>query len=113
MSFCGHRWYVAGHAQRILTNRREAILNGTAPSWENHISAYPEKLLATFAPDFRRARNIVNGHAKYKRSRLNPSSFYEQHHMYLDMIYRDAQTWWGGRRTSFPILMNSLRFLFS
>ena len=34
--------HIAGHAQRILTGRRQAILNGTAPAWENHISAFPE-----------------------------------------------------------------------
>src|ERR1700730_10971936 len=44
--------YIASHAQRILTNRREAILNGTAPEWENDISAYPEEIPPTFAAEF-------------------------------------------------------------
>src|ERR1700730_13745959 len=50
--------------QRILTNKREAILNGTAPAWENDISCYPERIPQIFAEDFRRVRNIVNAHVK-------------------------------------------------
>jgi hypothetical protein len=36
--------FISGHAQRILTNSREAIKNGTAPSWANALSAYPGKI---------------------------------------------------------------------
>jgi hypothetical protein len=46
--------YIASHTQRILTNRRNDILNGTAPVWENHISAYPEKIPPAFAAEFRK-----------------------------------------------------------
>jgi hypothetical protein len=67
--------YIASHTQRILTNRREAILNGTAPPWENHISAYPEKIPANFPKDFRRYRNVVSGHVKHERSDLSLSDF--------------------------------------
>jgi hypothetical protein len=36
--------YISRHAQRLLTNRRVAIQNGTAPVWENDISYYAEKI---------------------------------------------------------------------
>ena len=45
--------YIRHHAQRLLTGRRAAILNGTAPAWENALSAYPENVPADFASDFR------------------------------------------------------------
>ena len=49
------RW-IQGNAQRVLTGRRNSILNGTAPSWENHISAFPETVPAEFAGEFRAVR---------------------------------------------------------
>ncbi len=36
--------FISSYAQRILTNTHEAIKNGTAPSWANALSAYPEKI---------------------------------------------------------------------
>lgn len=45
--------YMASHFQRVLTNRRQAILDGTAPAWENHISADPEKIPPDLAEEFR------------------------------------------------------------
>ena len=44
--------YVSGHAQRLLTNRRAGILNGSAPAWENSISHYPERVPSTFGESF-------------------------------------------------------------
>lgn len=96
--------YIAGQTQRILTNRREAILNGTAPSWENHISAYPEHIPQTFAAEFRRFRNTVSAHVSIKRSKLDLSDFYDRNHMYLYMLYRDVQSWWGRLGEEFPDL---------
>jgi hypothetical protein len=96
--------YIASHVQRILTNRREAILKGTAPSWENHISAYPEKIPPTFAAEFRRVRNIASGHAKFERSNLNLSDFYARNHMYLYILYYDVRNWWGRQTDEFPDL---------
>jgi hypothetical protein len=48
--------YLASYLQRALKKRRDAILDGTAPSWENHISAFPENIPATLPSDFRRTR---------------------------------------------------------
>jgi hypothetical protein len=102
--------YIASHTQRILSNRREAILNGTAPAWENHISYYPEKIPATFAADFRRHRNIVSGHVKFERSNLSLSDFYDQYHKYLYMLYRDVKSWWGRLGDEFPDLKEITAF---
>jgi len=102
--------YLASYTQRILTNRREAILNGTAPAWENHISCYPEKIPRAFPADFRRFRNIVSGHVKFERSNLNLSDFYDRYHMYLYMLYRDVQSWWGRLGEEFPDLKGITAF---
>ena len=42
--------YLASYFQRSLTKRRDAILDGTAPSWENHISAFPRVSRGNFPP---------------------------------------------------------------
>lgn len=96
--------YIASHTQRILTNRREAILNGTAPAWENHISAYPEKIPLDFAKAFRQCRNIASAHVSVKRSALNLSDFYDKYHLYLGLLYFAAKGWWGQMGDEFPDL---------
>jgi hypothetical protein len=96
--------YIRHHAQRILTGRREAILSGTAPAWENALSAYPEKVPVDFASDFRLYRNKVSGHVKHERATLSLSDFYDRYHIYLYMLYRDALAFWGNRGSEVPDL---------
>lgn len=96
--------YIASHTQRVLTNRREAILKGTAPAWENHITSFPEKIPPTFAEEFRRFRNIASGHVKVERSSLSLTDFYARNHKFLYMLYRDVQSWWGRLDDEFPDL---------
>lgn len=47
---------VLTHARRILRARRNAILNKTAPQWENVSANFPEEAPVDFARDFRRLR---------------------------------------------------------
>jgi hypothetical protein len=54
--------------------------------------------------DFRRARNIANGHAGIERSKLNLSDFYGRYHKFLHIFYRDAASWWGRSSEDFPDL---------
>jgi hypothetical protein len=96
--------YVSHHTRRILTNRREAIKNGTAPTWEGALSAYPEKIPAEFARDFRSCRNRALGHVRHERAELSLSDFYDRYHMYLYLLYRDVLGWWGLRDKHFPDL---------
>jgi hypothetical protein len=102
--------YITGHAQRILTNRRNAILNGTAPPWENHISYYPEKIPQTFARDFCQFRNFASGHVTYKRSDLSLTKFYDHSHKFLYMLYYEAKSWWGRQSEEFPDLKEVTSF---
>jgi hypothetical protein len=96
--------YIASYTWRILKNRRDAILNGTAPPWENHISAYPENVPPKFPEEFRKYRNIASGHVKPERAHLSLTDFYERNHKYLYMLYQDAKYWWGRSGEEFPNL---------
>ena len=102
--------YISAHTQRLLTRRRTAILDGTAPRWENHISYYPEKIPPTFATEFRRVRNIASGHVAAKRSNLSMTKFYDQNHKYLYLLYHDAKNWWGRQSAQFPDLQEVTAF---
>ena len=103
--------YIMSHAQRILSNRRQAILNGTAPSWENHISAFPEKVPAEFAEQFRRMRNKVSGHVTHERSTISLSDFYDEYHKYVYMLYHKCREHWSILRDKeFPDLNEITKF---
>jgi hypothetical protein len=67
--------YVSSETQRALSKRRAAILDSTAPAWENDLSYYPETIPPEFAQTFRRCRNKVSAHVTYERSSLNLSEF--------------------------------------
>lgn len=97
--------YITHHVQRILNSKRSAILNGTAPKWENNLKYYPEQVPVNFAKDFRDYRNKVSGHVAYERaSKLSLSNFYLKYHKYLYLLYQDSKRWWGKQKEDFPNL---------
>lgn len=103
--------YISSHVNRILTNRREDILRGTAPAWENDISYYPERVPDEFADEFRKFRNTVSGHVKYQRAyEMNLSDFYNKYHKYLYMLYQESLYWWENRKEDFPNLEEITKF---
>ena len=103
--------YVMHHAQRIMDQYRDAIRNGTAPSWVNHISYYDITVPADFARDFREFRNKAIGHVAYERaSTLSLSEFYQKYHKFLYLLYRESIYWWGQRSEEFPNLKEITEF---
>ncbi len=96
--------HITGYLQRVLNRRRKAIINGTAPTWENHISYYPEIAPTGLAREFRLFRNKINGHVSYERPNLNLSDFYNRNHKFLHMLYYDCLGFWGEREGEFPDL---------
>jgi hypothetical protein len=102
--------YIAGHAQRILTARRQAIQTGTAPAWENDISYYPEKVPTDFAKKFRQLRNKSSGHVTHERPSISLSEFYEEYHKYIHMLYWIGLGHWGLRDKEFPDLKEITKF---
>ncbi len=102
--------YITAYLQRILNRRRKAILNGTAPAWENHISYYPEQVPNGFAEEFRDFRNKISAHVSYKRASMNLSDFYDRNHKFLYMFYYDSLSFWGTREGEFPDLQKITDF---
>ncbi len=103
--------YIAGEAQRILTRTRAAIIDGTAPVWENDISYYPSKIPPRFVRDFRECRNLAYGHVSHKRAHLDLAESYERNHKFLYLFYRDILDWWSLRAPEFPDLKEITNFL--
>ncbi|QOJ23537.1 MAG: hypothetical protein HRU78_07660 [Gammaproteobacteria bacterium] len=103
--------YVMHHAQRIIDQYRDAIKNGTAPSWVNHINCYDITVPDDFAKDFREFRNKAIGHVAYERaSTLSLTEFYQKHHKFLYLLYRESIYWWGQRSEEFPNLKEITEF---
>ena len=104
------RW-IQVNAQRVLTGRRSAILNDTAPSWENHISAFPENVPPEFAAEFRAVRNKANAHVTHERAGKSLTEFYSKYHIFLYMTYWNCLGFWGAHRTDvFPDLKEITNF---
>jgi hypothetical protein len=97
-------------AERALAQRREGIIKGYAPSWENDLRAYPISVPTEFAREFRRHRNITLGHVTVDRHSLSLSRFYADFHPFLYMIYSDARFSWGTRSAGFPDLQEITDF---
>ncbi len=104
-------YYVTRHTQRILRQTREAIVNGTAPSWENALSAYPVEVPDGFAVAFRHVRNKAIGHVSPIRATLDLTAFYTAHHLMLVLLWRDARDWWGLNGKPMPNLDQVTAFM--
>jgi hypothetical protein len=103
--------WIQANAQRVLTGRRNAILNGTAPSWENRISAFPENVPSEFAREFRGIRNKALGHVTHERARKSLTEFYDKYHKFLYMSYWNCLGFWGAHRNDvFPDLQEITDF---
>lgn len=103
--------WVQANVQRVLSGRRAAILDGTAPVWENHISVYPEIVPLEFAAEFRGVRNKANGHVTHERPSKSLTEFYDKYHMYLYITYWNCLGFWGSHRTDdFPDLQEITDF---
>jgi len=102
--------YISAHTQRILTGKRQAILNGTGPEWENDLSYYPETIPAEFAEEFRQLRNKIIGHVTHERASISLSEFYDKYHKWVHMLYWNCRGHWGLRGKEFPDLEEITRF---
>jgi hypothetical protein len=96
--------YVTSNMQRVLARARNAAQMEPAKTWASDLSAYPEQVPPSFAREFRRHRNTVSAHVSHERSRLSLSDFYRDYHLYLYLLYRDCQSWWGLGLGEFPDL---------
>lgn len=85
-------------ARRLLRNRIDAIENGYAPSWENHISVYQVEVDEEFGAQFRKIRNRT-AHVSTKRSMpgndLPLAVFYQKYHRFVYLLYYSARGFWS------------------
>lgn len=103
--------YITRHTQRVLRQTREAIVNGTAPSWENALSAYPVEVPTGFAAAFRHVRNKAMAHVSRTRATLDLTAFYTAHHLMFVLLWRDARAWWGLHGQPMPDLDQVTAFM--
>jgi len=88
---------LTGEVRKLLRHREEAILNGTAPSWENHISVYQVEVPESFGEQFRKIRNRT-AHASVKRSvpgdEITLAGFYSSYHKFVYLLFYHGQWLW-------------------
>lgn len=83
--------------RKLLGHRIDAINNGYAPSWENHISYYQVEVPEEFGSHFRRIRNRT-AHVSFKRvmpsTEISLAEFHARYHMFVYLLYYSAQWIW-------------------
>jgi hypothetical protein len=90
--------------ETLVKNRRSAIEGGYSPAWENGIECYPIVDMTGFGKRFRETRNISYGHVSESRVETSLSSFFEDHHADLMILFETAQFTWHLRPGEFPDL---------
>jgi hypothetical protein len=82
---------------KLLRNKRLAIENGYAPSWENHISVYQVPVPEEFGSVFRKARNRA-AHSEFRRavshSELTLAQFCKEYHFFMYLLYESCLAFW-------------------
>jgi hypothetical protein len=79
--------------EKLLRLRRERILRGDAPPYENHISYYEVPVPREFGAMFRTARNI-RSHALAKRSEFDLADFYLKYHRFAYILFHEPAWLW-------------------
>jgi hypothetical protein len=84
--------------EKLLRNRRRAIEQGYAPTWENHISVYQVEVPMEFGGHFRSVRNRT-AHADVRRASpravdISLAEFYTRYHLFIYLLYQSAQFTW-------------------
>lgn len=82
--------------EKLLRNRRQAIEQGYAPSWENHISVYQVEVPQNFGTDFRKLRNRA-AHADPSRAvpgELSLGAFFTECHRFIVLLYQSGLAFW-------------------
>lgn len=79
---------------KLLKIRRERILRGDAPLYENHISHYEVEVPTEFGAAFRKVRNI-RSHAAAERSEFNLANFHAMYHRFIYLLFEEPQWIWN------------------
>ena len=85
------------HTRKLLQLRRDRIVRGDAPSYENHTSYYEVEVPEEFGARFRFVRNI-RSHAVAERSTFNLAEFYLKYHRFIYLLFEEPQWLWNVER---------------
>lgn len=84
--------------EKMLKARRNAIVGGYAPKWENDIAVYETAVPLDFGLRWRRIRN-AHSHASTKRAASDASTslkiFFKDCHLFVYLLFESAQFMWG------------------
>jgi hypothetical protein len=86
--------FINDEVRKLLKIKRDRILRGDAPSWENHISYYEVELPAEFAYNFRTVRNL-RSHADSLRASFDLSEFFKKYHKFVHLLYEEPHWLWS------------------
>lgn len=86
--------FINNEVSKLLKIRRERILRGDAPAWENHISYYEVEVPEEFGRYFRTVRNL-RSHADPSRASFNLAEFYKKYHRFIILLYEEPQWLWN------------------
>jgi hypothetical protein len=80
--------------KKLLKIRRERIIRGDAPRYENHVSCYEVEVPDEFGSMFRSVRNI-RSHAIAERSDFDLAAFYLRYHQFVFLLFEEPQWLWN------------------
>lgn len=80
--------------KKLLKIRRDRIIRGHAPAYENHISYYEVEVPDEFGKSFRTVRNI-RSHAMAKRSEFDLATFYIKYHRFVFLLFEEPHWLWS------------------
>lgn len=90
---------MAEEVEKLLRNKRNAIMKGYAPDWESDITYYQVEVPNAFGKDFRDVRNNTS-HVDYRRAggnRIELMDFYKKYHKFVYLLYYSALFAWSGK----------------
>jgi hypothetical protein len=90
---------VNAEVEKLLKIRRDSIVRGDAPPYENHISYYEVQVPKEFGAEFRAVRNI-RSHVGEARSHFDLASFYIKYHRFAYLLFESSHWLW--RMEKFP-----------
>ena len=88
---------INAEVEKLLKNRRDSILRGEAPDYENNFSHYQIGVPREFGSMLREVRNLRN-HALAKRSAFDLSLFYRNYHRFVWLLYESPQWLWNSEK---------------
>ena len=85
---------INAEVEKLLKIKRDRIIRGEAPPYENDISCYEITVPIEFGAEFRAVRNI-RSHAGKRRSEYNLADFYINKHRFAYLLFEYPHWTWS------------------